>query len=293
MDKHPDPSLLAELGRGRLPRGRSREIVRHLLATCQECCRSVASRYLSPLRLAAASAAGIFDYSQAFVGAWRTTDRRRMVLAAEQAEAPALLREVLAQPPDRRRNLLLTGARFRTWAFCEHLLDAGRELVFQDPVRAVDLSRLGVETALRLEAAVHGEARVNDLRARAWALLGNAQRVRGDFREAEEGFAKADRLLKQGTGDPLEKAHVLLLKASLRGNQHRLREAFRLLDRVVAIGRKCGDAQLCGQALIIRGLLVGVAKAEMERATLGLIRDVSKYLQDSRAARSQRSRDLR
>jgi tetratricopeptide (TPR) repeat protein len=225
-----------------------------------------------------------------------------MALAAEQAEAPALLREALAQPPDRRRNLLLAGARFRTWAFCEHLLDAGRELVFQDPVRAVDLSRLGVETALRLEAAVHGEARVNDLRARAWALLGNGQRVRGDFREAEESFARADRLLKQGTGDPLEKAHVLLLTASLRGNQQRFREAFRLLDRVVAIGRKCGDAQLCGKALIqsreihreaIAALLVLRQAAEMERVTLGLIQDVSKHLQDSRAARSQRSRDLR
>jgi tetratricopeptide (TPR) repeat protein len=293
MDRHPDSSLVAQLGRGRLSRRRSREIVRHLLAACQECCRSVASRYLSPLRLAAASATVRFDYSQAFVRAGRTADRRRIALAAERAEAPALLQEVLAQPPERRRNLLLGGARFRTWAFCEHLLDAGRELLLQDPARAVDLSLLGVETAMRLEAAVHGEARVNDLRARAWAVLGNAQRVRGDFPEAEESFAQADRRLKQGTGDPLEKAHALLLKSSLRGSQHRFREAFRLLDRVEAIGRRCDDARLCGKALIVRGLLVGVAKAEMERATLSLIRDVSKYLQDSRAARSQRSRDLR
>ena len=94
-------------------------------------------------------------------------------------------------------------------------------------MRALDLAQLGTEIALHVDAAAHGEARVNDLRARAWAGLGNAQRIRADFREAEESFAKAERLLKKGTGDPLEKANVLLLKSSLRGSQQRFREAFR------------------------------------------------------------------
>jgi tetratricopeptide (TPR) repeat protein len=117
---------------------------------------------------------------------------------------------------------------------------------------------------------------VNDLGARAWSGLGNAQRIRSDFHEAEESFAKAERLLRKGTGDPLEKAHVLLLKSSLRGNQQRFREAFRLLDRVLAIGRKCGDPQLCGKAMIMRGFLLGLAndpEAAIRHLTEG-IRDV-------------------
>jgi len=62
-----------------------------------------------------------------------------------------------------------------------------------------------------------------------------------------------------GTGDPVEKAQVLLLKASLRGNQQRFREAFTLLDRVIGTGRRCDDSHLCGKALIMRGFLLGLA----------------------------------
>jgi tetratricopeptide (TPR) repeat protein len=127
------------------------------------------------------------------------------------------------------------------------------------PARALDLSKLSIEITARLDPAAYGESRIHDLGARAWAGLGNAQRIRGHFREAEDSFARSERLLRRGTGDPLEKANVLLLKASLRGNQQRFREAFRLLDRVLAIGRKCGDPQLCGKALVMRGFFLSVA----------------------------------
>ncbi len=259
MDRHPDLTLLSEFGRGGLSRRRSRQIVHHLLAQCQSCCRAVASRSLPSLRGRPSASAPSYDYRGAFDQAWREIERRQAALRAEKVEAPELLRELLAQQRDRQWNLATAGSRFHTWAFCDLLLEAAREWGFQDPVRAVDLARLGVEVAARLDAALYGEPRVNDLRVRAWAGLGNALRIRSDFREAEEAFAKGERLLKAGTGDPLEKAQVLLLKSSLRGNQHRFREAFRLLDRVMAIGRRCGDDGLCGKALIMRGFLVGLA----------------------------------
>jgi tetratricopeptide (TPR) repeat protein len=273
MDKHPDLTLLASFGRGRLSRRRNQEIVRHLLAPCESCCRRIAAWPLPPSRARGWKAGPRVDYEVAFATAWQETARRQAALSAEKAEAPELLRELLAQAPERRWHLASAGSRYHTWAFCELLLDASRELGFQDPSRAVDLSRLGVEVAVHLDAVFYGEARVNDLQARAWAGLGNAQRIRSDFRQAEEGFAKAERLLKQGTGDPLEKAQVLLLKSSLRGNQQRFREAFRLLDRVVAIGRRHGESQLCGKALIMKGFLVGVANdpdAAVRHLTAGI-----------------------
>jgi len=261
MDRHPDLSLLSQFGRGGLSRGRNREIVRHLLARCQSCCRTLAARSLLPLHVwgGGARSASRLDYGAAFDQAWRETERRQAALNVEKSEAPELLRELLAQPLEHRRTLIANSPRYRTWAFCELLLDAAREWGFQEPVQAVDLSQLGVELAMRLAAAHYGEARLNDLRARAWAGLGNAQRIHSEFRDAEEAFAKAERLLKKGTGDPLEKAQILLLKSSWRGTQQRFRDAFRLLDRVMAIGRKCGDVQLCGKALIMRGFLVGAA----------------------------------
>ncbi len=259
MDKHPDLSLLSSFGRGSLSRRQSREIVRHLLARCESCCRTLAARALPPLGVRRDRGERSVDYAAAFTRSWRETDRQLTALAAERAEAPELLRELLAQPAGRRTHLATASARYHTWALCELLLDAAGELGFQDPSRALDAARLGVEVAGLLAAAVYGEERVNDLRARAWAVLGNAQRIRADFRPADEDFVRAERLLRKGTGDPLEKAQLLLLKASLRGNQQRFREAFRLLDRVLAIGGKLADERLRGKALIMKGFQLGVA----------------------------------
>jgi tetratricopeptide (TPR) repeat protein len=273
MDRHPNLSLLSEFGRGRLSRRRNREIVRHLLAQCEDCCRMIASRCLPPLGWWKTTVEAVADYGDAFAQAWRETERRQTALLAEKAEAQELLREFLAQPMERQRHLVTVSLRHRTWAFCELLLDASREWGFRDPARAVELSQLGVEIATSLETASYGEARVNDLRARAWAGLGNAQRIRSHFAEAEEGFTRAERLLRKGTGDPMEKAQVLLLKSSLRGNQHRFKEAFRLLDRVAAIARKNGDSQLSGKASIMRGFLVALAndpEAAMRHLATGL-----------------------
>jgi tetratricopeptide (TPR) repeat protein len=262
LKRHPHRHLLARFGRGRLHRRRSLEIVRHLLSDCPECRQAITPR---------------FQYGAAFARTWTAVERQRTALEAERAEAVELLRGFLAQPLESQEALATTpgstGFRYHTWAFCELLLDTARESGFQDPGRALDLAKLGVEVAERLDAAVYGESRVHDLGARAWVSLGNAQRIRADFRAAEESFAQAERRLKTGTGDPLEKAHLLLFKASLRGNQQRFREAFRLLDRVATIGRRFEDLHLSGKALITRGFLLGLAgdpEAAIRHLTEGL-----------------------
>jgi tetratricopeptide (TPR) repeat protein len=244
MSEHLDSTLLSAFGRGRLSRRRNRQVVRHLLTGCEAC-----------LQAAALPA----TYGEAFARAGAEVERHQAELAREREAAPERLRELLAHGYDRQCAMVVEEARYRTWTLCELLLDASRDWGFQNPGRALELSRLGVDIATRLDAATYGEERVKDLGARAWALLGNAQRIRSDFREAEKSFATAERLLKRGTGDPLEKAHLLFLKSSLLGNQQRFAEAFRLLDRVSAIARRCEDPQLHGKALITRGFLLGIA----------------------------------
>ncbi|HYX23680.1 MAG TPA: tetratricopeptide repeat protein [Thermoanaerobaculia bacterium] len=245
LDQHPDTVLLTAFRRGRLSRRRSRQVVRHLLTSCPACHAATAEPCLS--------------YGEAFSRSWREVERRQHALSREREAAPELLRELLAQTPERQWERVAQEPRFQTWTLCELLLDASRDWGFQCPARALELSQLGVDIAMRLDPAVYGETRVNDLFARAWVALGNAQRIRSSFREAEESFVQAEGLLKQGTGDPLEKAHLLLHKASFLGNQQRFGEAFRLLDRVTAIARRCEDPQLHGRALITRGFLLGIA----------------------------------
>jgi len=250
MGEQPSLRRLTQLIQGRLTRSRTRKMIRELLAAFPGGPAGSA--------LAAARARG-FDYGAAFKAAGRAIDAPGRAAEIERAEASELLREVSIQPFYRQWILVTDHPRFRTWSFCGLLLDACREWGFQDPPRALQTARLGVQVAERLDRERYGEARVNDLRARAWATLGNAERILTDFRAAEMSFAKAELLLKGGTGDPVETALFLLFEASLLGHQQRFSEAFRRLDRVVRIGRLTDDLHLCGKALITRGFLAGMA----------------------------------
>lgn len=257
MDNHPERAKLLSFGQGRLSRWENRDVVQHLLTGCETC--GAATFGFLPREAAAPGLGRSFDYDAAFSQAGLRLAERAAAVVLERNEAAVLLPGLLELPWDRQVSLVAEDRRYRTWALCERLLDAARERGFQDPARALELARLGVEMADRLDRAVYGEERANDLSARAWVVLANAERIRSDFRSAEKSFARAERLLKAGTGDPIELAQFLLLKASLRGNQQRFREAFRLLDRTVAIARRSGDRELCGKALITRGFLLGVA----------------------------------
>jgi tetratricopeptide (TPR) repeat protein len=246
MDKHLEPALLTAFGRGSLSRQRRRRVVRHLLTDCATCRKAAAEMLPS--------------YGEAFARSWQEVERCGAELALEREAAPLLLQELLAQAPERQGESVAQDARLQTWSLCERLLDLSRDWGFQNPNRALELAQLGVDVARRLNPAVYGESRVNDLYARAWVMQGNAQRIQSDFQAAERSFAQAEGLLKQGTGDPLEKAHLLLQRASFCGSQQRFGEAFRLLDRVNVIARRCEDPQLQGRALITRGFLLGIAR---------------------------------
>lgn len=259
MGKHPAPEQLTGFLLGRLTRRQNRRMVRHLLTGCPVC-HEIALNGRLPDE--AAERAG---YEIAFMSAERAAAGRLSALARERGEASERLREIAVQPFYRQWVMVTDKPDFRTWAFCELLLDACREWGFQDPARALQTARLSVEAADRLDRETYGEMLVNDLRARSWATLGNAERILTDFRAAEMSFAKAAQLLKSGTGDPIEKARLLLFEASLLGHQQRFREAFRLLARVVRIGSRCGDRHLCGKALITHGFLAGMAQ-EPEQA---------------------------
>lgn len=263
---HPSTGEIQSLGRGELSRAAHRKVIRHLLTGC-DVCRQTTTHLLpvgtnaprgdrQPSRLAHS-----FDYTRAFEGARREFDARQVTWATEQAEAPRLLSDLESHPFDRQRILIENSVRFQSWALCELLLEASTNRVYQQVESARDLAQLAITLVGRLRTATpaYGDSRLNDLEARAWSTLANAQRVQGDFVAAEESFATAARLLKIGTGDPLEAARTLLLKASLCGSQQRFQDALTLLDRVVAISRKGGDWELCSKALITKGFLHGLA----------------------------------
>jgi len=171
-------------------------------------------------------------------------------LAAERAEAPLLLAELLEHPPERREMLMRNHPRFQTWGLLEQLIEKVREQVFADPVAAEDLARQAHCLADALDASYYGAERIEDLRARAWGYLGNTLRIRFELRDAQGAFENALIHLRLGTRDPLERALFLDLRASLLRDQRRFTAAERLLLRALQICRDVGETHRAGRILV-------------------------------------------
>jgi tetratricopeptide (TPR) repeat protein len=175
---------------------------------------------------------------------------RAQALAAERAAAPARLAELLTHSAEQRLLLIRNHPGFQTWGLLERLIETARETTFQKPAAGEEIGRLALQLADLLDAGYYGTERIQDLRARLWGYVGNARRVTADLREAEEAFQTAFELLRTGTGDPLERALLIDLHASLRREQGRHGEALRLLARALRIYRKVGETHREGRVLV-------------------------------------------
>jgi tetratricopeptide (TPR) repeat protein len=120
-----------------------------------------------------------------------------------------------------------------------------------------------------------------DLRARAWAELGNACRITEELAEAEESFENAMLYLWGGSGqDEALRAQLLDLYASLDRARQRFEQAFGRLDEVYAIYVKLGDFHMAGRALVNKG--IATIYANEPEAAIPLIRSGLNWLEQGR-----------
>ncbi len=168
----------------------------------------------------------------------------------ERAAAPGLYAELTQHPLDRHILLVRNCPRFHTWGFCELLLGRSREQNFSAPTLGERLALLAVEVLDHLDASLYGAEPLEDLRARAWAYVANSRRIQADLQGAEEAFSFAFSFLRLGTGDLMERAQLLDLKASLLTKQRRFSKALGLLRQSMAIFLELGEKHRAGRALV-------------------------------------------
>jgi tetratricopeptide (TPR) repeat protein len=199
-----------------------------------------------------------------------------VALARSRADAPRLWKILARHPHERRLGLARATRRFASWGLCELLCRESRKAASDDPGRTAELAELAVLIADSLEERSPFEAGwIYQLRAFAWAHLGNARRVSGDVRGADEAFSMSDPWWEAGdeaTGDALGYGpDILALKATLRRDQRRFPEALKLLDRALAgylhEDPEHRDQHLAGLALIKKASVFS-HMAEPERAIL-------------------------
>jgi tetratricopeptide (TPR) repeat protein len=209
------------------------KVVPHLLERCPAC----QENYREILRM------------QEEVGHWNEE-----VVVTEGLEAPELWARISSLTYEEQEQQILENPGLQTWGLCQLLLRNSLDFGFEDAATAVNLSNLAVRISLRLGDGYHPEW-VQDLRARAFAYLGNARRILGELRSADDAFRFAEDTLVQGTGEPRLHAEILDLKSSLRRAQRRFPEALNLSETALVLYRTSRN-------------LKGVAISLLKKATL-------------------------
>jgi tetratricopeptide (TPR) repeat protein len=181
--------------------------------------------------------------------------RAQADFASEKREARCLLPRLLGQPLERQLILAANSRRYQTWGVCELLLDEAWRSRFKEPRRTEALCRVAVTASAGLPVDRYGRALACDFQARCWIGLANGRRILADFRGAQTALVEAQKLLASGTGNPLEKAGWLDIRASLLAAQNKYREAEECVGRAIRIYFQFGEKHALGSALIKRGMI--------------------------------------
>src|SRR5579863_322943 len=260
---------------GRTDNEQSKEIVRHLIHGCEEC-TALGSRLVSesgywfPKRGFAASD-DAYETAVEASFCFATKEERRM--AVERLLGWGQWAAVQPLPPDERRRLVLADRDYHHWGFYRALLDAAHAYGFSDPRAGVNVVELALAVSELLSVAkVGGEDAATDLRAKGYAIIGNARRLASDLAGAREAIDEAWRLHDEGTRDPLEKAQIISFDASYIRMMGDFEAAESVLEEALRIYVTAGDSHMQGRTLIKMGDAIGYVNPE--RGILHLTRAI-------------------
>lgn len=233
--------IAAELEQGHLSRELAEEVIRHLADRCPGCHRE------EPLPSSATRLYG-------------DAVRRALAKVSARAEEAATLREEaerdlaqLAKLPasERRGRIRRSFKRYRNPVLVDLCLEQSRRNVHESPYVALDWAECAQELALQLPHERFGSPLAMTCLARANAWRANALRASGRLAPAASLLEGASRLFAhEGTGDPLVKAELASLVASLRKDQRHFHEAQRSLDVAINVYRRIGETTALGRALV-------------------------------------------
>ena len=257
---------------------RNAKILRHLLAACTVCQDRLdavgwtsdrlerlvylpggTSRAESPI-----SGQGHYDYGRAFARAEQAITDFLTVAPPSPVDPETLLEELDRASLDHQLAQVEREERFASPCLAQMLMERSHAARYADPEAMLHWAQVARSIATRCAPESLGSTvKLSDLRARAWSQYGNALRVAGQLRDAEEAMITAQGYLKTGTGDPALKAKLCEQIASLYTFQRRFDAAIETLTDAVEIYRQLGETHALARTLVqeaIASLYAGEAE---------------------------------
>ncbi|HEX7181683.1 MAG TPA: hypothetical protein VF756_07560 [Thermoanaerobaculia bacterium] len=262
---HIGEDLFVRFLRAEASKQEGRMVVRHLLSRCDQC-SEMAHRVTAEAGLwggKAGKAGWEQAYEEVVQRAFAFVDQEEQRLALERVRGWALWTSLAPLASRVRFATVDADPAYHNFGLYQRLLEASRRHLHRDPVEAMDIVGLAILVAERLDAATIGKERIADLRAAAWAALGNARRVAESFDGARRAFNEAWRILEEeGTADPLEAAYITSLEASYMKDIGEFETAEAALEEALEAYRKARDPHLQGRTLLKMGETIGYVNPE-------------------------------
>jgi tetratricopeptide (TPR) repeat protein len=256
VNDHPTPAELEGFVWNRVPAGRSREIVGHIVQGCVQCRTVLAPHFAGLLGLEEPPAPVLTpeedaQYDVAINRAFSTVlERARTLREERKRETLSLLATGGEAPPE-------VPVPLRGVPLFECLLQLSWALRHENPREMVRLAEQARELADTFDPEELGADAVADLQCRAWVELGNACRVADDLAAAERALGAATERYLKGTQNEILAARLFSVQASLLGDSRRFDLAETALDLVFSIHKRRGDDHEAGRALLKKGIFTG------------------------------------
>jgi len=253
LTDHLNEDDLRDLVRGDFSVKEIDALIAHLTAECSKCLEllaHVASEWTVSEPAPELSREEEACYDAAIDRAVARVREHALAFSVESAKAPRALASLLALSELGHDD----GERVGGWALCIKLMDLSYSFRHKDAAAMLRVALLAYLVATQLEASRYTPALVADFQARCEAELANAYRVSDLLDMADDSMARAIKRSREGTGDPLLQARIMLLTASIRHYQRRYPEALILLAKARVLYRKLGESQLAARTLVMSGI---------------------------------------
>jgi tetratricopeptide (TPR) repeat protein len=154
-----------------------------------------------------------------------------------------------------QKDRVIQSRACHSWAFLELLLAELRSAGSRD--ESEFLASLAILAVQGMEAKKYPTALQNDFLAGVWTEVANVRRIGSEWHHADVALRRAEQYLVKGTEDPLLRARMLSIAASLRAEQGQLSEAVALLEPCRKIYKAGRDWPLVARTLVQMAYVVG------------------------------------